>query len=98
MALLLANLRSKFAEFLNNASPVRLGAFTPVYQCRFAVRLLINLVSLRIQLGAFPGGLNTTDQQSCDHLLFVVRFHLHKVETPLRIYQKRLASHLNPNP
>ena len=41
MALLLPKLRSEFAEFLNNASLVRLGAFTPVYLCRFAVRLPI---------------------------------------------------------
>ena len=39
MAPLLPKLRGQFAEFLNKASLVRLGAFTPVYLCRFAVRL-----------------------------------------------------------
>ena len=39
MAPLLANLRGEFAEFLDHVSLVHLGAFTPVYLCRFAVRL-----------------------------------------------------------
>lgn len=59
MAPLLANLRGKFAEFLNNASPVRLGTFILVHQCRFAVRLPILFVKDRSlkQLEDFPGRL-----------------------------------------
>ena len=40
---LLPKLRGQFAEFLNDGSLERLGAFTPVYQCRFAVRTLCTL-------------------------------------------------------
>ena len=36
--LLLPKVRGQFAEFLNEGSLVRLGAFTPTHLCRFAVR------------------------------------------------------------
>jgi len=57
MVPLLPKLRGKFAEFLNNASLVRLGAFTPVHQCRFAVRLPTFICSKLHVLEVFPGRL-----------------------------------------
>ena len=46
-ALLLPKLRSQIAEFLNEGSLDHLGALTPAYQSRFAVR------ALAIQLRGF---------------------------------------------
>ena len=49
---LLPKLRGHFAEFLNDSCLERLGAFTPVHQCRFAVRTLLILIN-----GAFLGSI-----------------------------------------
>ena len=63
MAPLLANLRGEFAEFLNNESLVRLGAFTPVYLCRFAVRLQILLLSTEVDnTRSFSWAINPTNK------------------------------------
>ena len=48
---LLPKLRGNFAEFLREVYLARLGAFTPTYLCRFAVRA--PRITLRIFLGDF---------------------------------------------
>ena len=52
---LLPKVRGQVAEFLNGGSLDRLGAFTPVHQCRFAVRTLRSLDG-----EAFLGGIGST--------------------------------------